>query len=144
MTSEVLADDAEKTTSEKRDIDEFSVEGSAERLGHPLVRVRFRLDELERYDSYLVQCPYCNGEKHYHQAQQHPRVTLGGVSPANCPETGQCYYLLLASNGIGPATEIIHSARQEISNLPGDKLHQPLIPVGIDPRVIDDLVRDWS
>lgn len=114
-------------------------------LDGPLMRVRFRWDEPEGHDSYVVtECPYCGEEKHYHDANSHPTIALGGISLAQCPETGARYYLFLADNGRGPSAEFVHSARQELMNLPGDELRRPLVPDGIDPRIINEVIPNWS
>ncbi len=121
----------------------LSVEGSTELLGAPLEMVGFCWTE-EHGESYEVECPYCNGELHHHNASNHHRLALGGISPARCKASGERYYLVLVPDTARLPYEVIHRARQELTNLPGDELQQPLVPKGIDPRVVDDLLSYWT
>lgn len=139
--SEIKANDGNKKNRQDNDIEDSYW---PKQLEEPIVRVRFRWEEPEGYDSYKLRCPYCDGEIHYHPVNSHPRVALGGLSSARCKASGERYYLLLAENGRGPSAEFIHSARRRLANLPGDKLNGGLVPKGIDPRVIDDMIPGWS
>lgn len=131
------ADDEAETVAGRNGIDGVVW---SENLDGPIVLVRFRWDEPEGRDTYKLRCPFCNGEVHYHDAGEHPRTTLGGVSRAKCEESGERYYLKLAWQGKGPEGLFIRNAREELINSGGDAIETPLIPKGIDPRVVHDLV----
>jgi hypothetical protein len=120
-------------------------------LKYPLIEVTFRWDEPEGQDSFLVQkCPWC-GEEHYYNAYQNLTVALGGISEVECKTeySGSEYwparsYIVLQEYDANLAYEVVHHARQELMNLPGDKLNQPLVPVGVDPRVLDRVLYHWT
>lgn len=115
--------------------------GSQTPLDRPITTVRFECVESENLDSWVSLCPYCGGEEHYHDAYRSPVVALGGISSVQCPETGKPYYLMLAQGH--NINEVIIHARQQLFNFPGEELQEPLIPRGVDPRVIDT-ISNWT
>lgn len=119
----------------------------SEDLDGPLVQVEFRweLETLESpTDCYLLRCPHCDGEKHIHSVYEHPRVAFSGISKARCVNSGEPYYLTLPYQGRGIPYEVIRYARHQLTNPSGDELLHPLLPVGVDLAVIDDLIRHWT
>lgn len=122
-------------------------EREIEEFGAPLARVSFEWETetlAPPTDCYVVHCPLdtnlCDEEKHRHNAHEHPRVALGGVSKAFCPQSGRSYYLVLRYQGRGVSYDVIGLARQELTNPTGDELREPLSPKGVDMQVIDELV----
>lgn len=117
--------------------------GSETPLDKPLTTVTFQQDGPEGQASWVVNCPYCGGDTHYHDARKHPRIAFDGIGSARCTGTGNSYYLVL-KYGCDVSSEIIRFARQSLTNFPGEELQEPLVPRGIDPRVIKSIYPDWD
>lgn len=114
-----------------------------------LVEVRFKgshADPSLNKDTLVVEeCPYCEGE---HEHSLEPRVVYGGIGisvpPCSPQDVPQKYYLLLREDGTNLPYDVIHYARREVTNESGDSFNRPLIPKGVEPRVIDDLLSGWG
>jgi len=74
----------------------------SEELEAPIVFVRFeRKHKDDIRDYFEVKCSHCCGDNHYHLVGSHPRVTMGGISPARCRQSNGADLMMLVSQGIG-------------------------------------------
>lgn len=137
-------DEVEQSLWTEEDLKDYAITGSVEKLGTPMISAEYGWS-AEKGDHYKVECPYCEGELHYHQTKRHPRVAFGGISPAYCEEHRELYYLsFISSFDLRLPGLIIHEARRRLANYPGEKFQKPLIPRGVDPRIVDDILREWT
>jgi len=90
------------------------------------------------YTFQAEECPYC-GLSHHYSALNNPEVALGGLCEVGClGNPNNRFYIILPefSPAPGVPSEVIHYARQKL--IPYRELHDPIVPQGIDVRMINE------